>query len=77
MAQLVLIDRAPYGFRLENLFILQCCPFQQLPESERKALDEEGHVIFALMGTFADTANVDYRLSLPTKENKLPFYVFR
>jgi hypothetical protein len=27
------------------------------------------------MGTFAETANVDYGLSLPTKENKLPFPV--
>jgi hypothetical protein len=25
------------------------------------------------MGTFADTANIDQRLSLPTKENKIPF----
>jgi hypothetical protein len=28
------------------------------------------------MGTFADTANVDYRLSIATKENKLPFFIF-
>ncbi len=27
--------------------------------------------------TFAETANVDYRLSLLTKENKFPFSIFR
>jgi hypothetical protein len=28
------------------------------------------------MGTFADTANVNYRLSLPMKDNKVPFFIF-
>jgi hypothetical protein len=28
------------------------------------------------MGTFADTAIVDYRFLLPTKENKLPFSAY-
>jgi hypothetical protein len=28
------------------------------------------------MGTFAETAIVDYCHRLPTKENKLPFFLF-
>jgi hypothetical protein len=28
------------------------------------------------MGTFAETANVNYLNHLPTKENKLPFSIF-
>jgi hypothetical protein len=34
-----------------------------------------GLVLYSKMGTFADTANVDYHISFANKDNKLSFFV--